>query len=345
MKRLEGVMMKRISVAPMVDVTDRHFRRFCRLLTKKTVLYTEMISAASIIHGDRNKILDFDKIEKPLVLQLAGASAEELREAVAIAEDWDYDAINLNVGCPSDRVSGNDMGAALMAYPEKVAEMVKEMQKATKKPISVKHRIGIDGRDFLPETFDRLVLDEYKDMEHFVSLMKEAGVEDVIVHARIAILAGLSPKANREVPPIRYDEVYRLKKDFPEMFIEINGGIRDVASIEDHLKVVDGVMIGRVSYEDSFILSGMDRILGDKTAGSVSRREVVEGLIEYAETFGDNNRLGFQALKNTLGLFHNKRGSKVWRRLLTPPWPNGYSTKMVLEQALQEIDDEVLDER
>lgn len=337
--------MKKISIAPMVDVTDKHFRMFCRLLTKRAVLYTEMISAASIIHGDRHKILDFNPIEKPLVLQLAGATKEELREAVAIAEDWDYDEINLNIGCPSDRVSGNDMGAALMAYPAKVAEMVKEMKKATSKPISVKHRIGIDGRDFLPETFDRLVLDEYKDMEHFVSLMKEAGVEDLIVHARIAILAGLSPKANREVPPIRYDEVYRLKENFPELFIEINGGIRDIESIKEHLKYVDGVMIGRASYEDSFILAGIDRLLEDEGFQSVSRREVIEGLIEYTERFGDDDKKGYQALKNVLGLFHNKRGSKIWRRLLTPPWPKGYSTKMVLEQALREIDDEVLDER
>nr|WP_300003337.1 tRNA dihydrouridine(20/20a) synthase DusA [Tissierella sp.] len=337
--------MKRISIAPMVDVTDKHFRYFCRLLTKKTVLYTEMISAASIIKGDRSKILDFDPIEKPLVLQLAGATAEELKEAVAIAEDWDYDEINLNIGCPSDRVSGNDMGAALMAYPEKVSQMVKAMKEATDKPISVKHRIGIDGRGFLPDEFSRVVLDEYEDMKHFVELMQEAGVTDLIVHARIAILAGLSPKENRQVPPIRYDEVYRLKKDFPNLFIEINGGIRDVDSICEHLKHVDGVMIGRASYEDSFILSEIDRLLGDERSESTSRREVIEGLIEYVEGFEDGDRRGFQALKNVLGLFHNKRGSKVWRRLLTPPWPKGYSTKMVLEEALREIEDDILDER
>lgn len=336
--------MTRISIAPMVDVTDRHFRYFCRLLTKETFLYTEMITAQAIIHGDRNKLLDFDKIEKPLVLQIAGCKVDEVAEAVKIAEDWDYDEINLNVGCPSDRVSGNDMGAALMAYPDLVAEMVAAMRKETKKPISVKHRIGIDGRNILPDILPRVVLDKYEDMENFVKTVGNAGVNHFIVHARIAILEGLSPKENRDIPPIKYEEVYKLKEDFPQLFIEINGGIRDIESIKEHLNYVDGVMLGRAAYEDSFILSQLDKFIdGGKT--SISRRKVVNGLIDYMDKLKGDNKLEYQALRNTLGLFHNKRGSRIWRQLLTPPWPPGFDAKKVLEKALDEIPDDVLDER
>lgn len=336
--------MKRISIAPMVDVSDKYFRRFCRLLTKKAVLYTEMISAASIIKGDRNKLLDFDKVEKPLVLQIAGCSKEELREAVRIAEAWDYDELNLNIGCPSDRVSGNDMGAALMAYPQRVAEMYKAMRQVTDKPISVKHRIGIDGRGLSLDSPSKVLLDRYEDMYRFVKTLRDAGVSHIQVHARVAILAGLSPKANREIPPLRYEEVYKLKKEFPDVFIEINGGIRDIHSMKDHLKNVDGLMVGRLAYEDSFVLSEIDNLLEGEDQAKVSRRQVIEGLISYGESYKDEKE-GYRGLKNVLGLFHNKRGSKVWRRLLTPPWPRGYTSKMILEQALEEISDEVLDER
>jgi len=167
--------MARISIAPMVDITDRHFRYFCRLLTKKSTLYTEMITSSAIVHGDRNKLLDFDPFEKPIALQLAGWDKEELAEAVKIAEEWDYDEINLNLGCPSDRVSGNMMGAALMAYPEMVAEIIHAMRRETKKPITVKHRIGIDGTNVLPDSLEKVVLDKYEDMERFVKMIAEAG--------------------------------------------------------------------------------------------------------------------------------------------------------------------------
>ncbi|MDP4089532.1 MAG: tRNA dihydrouridine(20/20a) synthase DusA, partial [Bacillota bacterium] len=198
-----------VSIAPMVDKTDRHFRYFSRILTSKALLYTEMITCQAILHGDRNKLLDFSPEEKPVALQIAGSSPEEVYEAVRLAEDWDYDEINLNVGCPSDRVSGNCMGAALMAYPELVHDMLEAMRKATTKPVTVKHRIGIEGRNVLPETFTRTLFDRYEDMVNFVTTIKKAQVDRFIIHARIAILEGLSPKENREIPPLRYDEVYR----------------------------------------------------------------------------------------------------------------------------------------
>lgn len=336
--------MSRISIAPMVDVTDKHFRYFCRLLTKKSLLYTEMITTGNIIHGDRNKVLDFDPFEKPVVLQIAGYDKKEIAEAVKIAEDWDYDEINLNVGCPSDRVSGSQMGACLMAYPDRVAEMVEAMKRETRKRITVKHRIGIDGTNVLPNSLPKIVLDDYKDMEHFVKILTEVGINHLIIHARIAILEGLSPKENREIPPLRYEEVYRLKKDFPQLFIEINGGIRDIESIREHLHYVDGVMLGRVAYENPFILTEVDQFYEGGMVNNISRREIIEGLIDYVERLGRNEKLGYQALKNVLGLFHKKRGSKVWRQLLTPPWPTGYDAKEILKKSLRELPEDVLDE-
>lgn len=337
--------MSRISIAPMVDITDRHFRYFCRLLTKKSILYTEMITSSAIIHGDRNKILDFDSFEKPIALQIAGCDKEEIAEAVKISEDWDYDEINLNVGCPSDRVSGNQMGAALMAYPELVAEIIEAMKKETKKPITIKHRIGIDGTNILSGPLPKVVFNKYEDMERFVRIVAETGVNHFIIHARIAILEGLSPKENRKVPPLRYDEVYRVKEKFPNLFIEINGGIKSIESIREHLRYVDGVMLGRVAYENPFLLTAVDQFSEGGKTNNISRKEIIEGLIGYVARMGHDQRMGYQALKNTLGLFHNKRGSKIWRQLLTPPWEEGYSAKEILDKALLILPEEVLNER
>ena len=337
--------MTRISIAPMVDITDRHFRYFCRLLTKKSMLYTEMITSSAIIHGDRNKILDFNPFEKPIALQVAGCNKKEIAEAVKIAEDWDYDEINLNVGCPSDRVSGNQMGAVLMAYPELVAEIVQAMKSETKKPITVKHRIGIDGTNILTSSLSKVVFDKYEDLEYFVKVLSEVGVKHFIIHARIAVLEGLSPKDNREIPPIRYDDVYRIKKAFPDLFIEINGGIRTIESIKEHLRYVDGVMLGRVAYENPFLLNEVDQFFEGGKINYISRREIIEQLIDYVEHVGEDKRMGQQALKNILGLFHNKKGSKLWRQLITPPWKEGIYAKDVLEMALRMLPEEVLDER
>lgn len=337
--------MARISIAPMLDITDRHFRYFCRILTKKSMLYTEMVTSSAIIHGDRNKLLDFDPFEKPLALQIAGCDKDEIAEAVKIAEDWDYDEINLNVGCPSDRVSGNQMGATLMAYPEKVAEIVEAMKRETKKPITVKHRIGIDGTNVLPSSLLRVIYDKYEDLEHFVKILFDAGVRHFIIHARIAILEGLSPKGNREIPPLRYEDVYRIKRDFPEIFIEINGGIKTIESIREHLKYVDGVMLGRVAYENPFLLTEVDQFFEDGKVNNISRREILEKLMEYVERFGEDQKIGYQALKNTIGLFYNKRGSKLWRQIINPPWEKGVNAKDILKKALELLPEEALDER
>lgn len=337
--------MARISIAPMVDITDRHFRYFCRLLTKKAILYTEMITSSAIIYGDRNKILDFDPVEKPIALQIAGYDKKEMAEAVKIAEDWDYDEINVNLGCPSDRVSGNQMGATLMAYPELVAEIIYAMKRETNKPITVKHRIGIDGTNVLPKDLPKVVLDKYEDLERFVKIIAETGVNHFIIHARIAILEGLSPKENREVPPLRYDEVYRIKKNFPHLFIEINGGIKNINSIKDHLRHVDGVMLGRVAYENPFLLSEVDRFYDNGKVNNVSRREIIEELINYVKKLGEDDKRGYHAIKNTIGLFHNKRGSRIWRQLISPPWEAGYGAKEILERALDLLPEDVLDER
>lgn len=337
--------MARISIAPMVDITDRHFRYFCRLLTKKSMLYTEMITSNAIIYGDRNKLLDFDPIEKPITLQIAGCNAKEIAEAVKIAEDWDYDEINLNVGCPSDRVSGNDMGATLMAYPEQVAEIVQAMQRETKKPVTVKHRIGIDGTNILPDSLSKVVFDKYEDLEDFVKILSQEGIKHFIIHARIAILAGLSPKENREVPPLRYEDVYKIKETFPNLFIEINGGIRTIEAIREHLNYVDGVMLGRVAYENSFLLTQVDQFVEGGKVNNISRGEVIQGLIDYVDRFGEDKRMGQLALKNVLGLFHNQKGSRLWRQIVSPPWGEGIFARDVLEKALKELPDEVLGEK
>ena len=225
-----------ISVAPMVDKTDRHFRNFVRMINKDVQLYTEMITAQAIINGDLEYLLGFEEIQHPIVLQIAATNPKEAFEAVKRAEEYNYDEINLNVGCPSDRVSGNMMGAYLMAFPELVGDIVTAMKKATKKPISIKHRIGIDGKKVLPDSFERTIIDKYEDMLNFVNVTEKAGVNKFIVHSRIAILAGLDPKQNREIPPLRHEEVYRLKKEKPNLHIEINGGIKTIEQIDEHLK-------------------------------------------------------------------------------------------------------------
>lgn len=334
----------RISIAPMVDRTDRHFRYFARLLTKQALLYTEMITAQAIIHGERNMLLDFDVFERPLALQIAGCDAKNIGEAVRIAEKWDYDEINLNVGCPSDRVSGNEMGASLMAYPELVRDIVKSMRANTDKPITVKHRIGIDGHGILPDNFERKLLDKYEDLKRFVHIVQKANVDRFTVHARIAILAGLSPKENREIPPIRYEDVYKLKKDFPHLDIEINGGIKTIKDIEEHLKHVDGVMIGRAAYDNPFMLTEVDKFLEDGEINNISRREVIEGLIYYVEKLDDSIKVQ-NVLKHTMGLFHGVRGSKKWRQIITPPWKEVKNAVDILKEALEVLPEDILDAR
>ena len=325
-------MENKISIAPMVDRTDRNFRNFVRMINKDVLLYTEMITAQAILNGDLDYILGFDEVEHPIALQIAATNPKEAYQAVKIAERYAYDEINLNVGCPSDRVSGNMMGAYLMAFPEEVANIVKAMKDATDKPISIKHRIGIDGKNILPDTFERTLLDKYEDMMNFIHITEKSGVNKYIIHARIAILAGLDPKQNRSIPPLRYDEVYRVKKENPNLHIEINGGVKTVEEIDEHLKHVDSVMLGREIYDNPMILTEFEKYYGSEGKINITRKEIIEKMIHYVENMERKNLRPHLFLMHTHGLFHNVRGSKAWKRAINETNANSETLKKLLKE-------------
>ena len=319
-----------ISIAPMVDRTDRNFRNFVRMINEDVLLYTEMITAQAIINTkDLDYLLGFDIIENPIVLQIAATNPKEAYEAIKIAEKYNYDEINLNIGCPSDRVSGNMMGAYLMAFPEEVVNIVNAMRDATSKPISIKHRIGIDGKNILPDTFKRTLLDKYEDMMNFINITRKAGVNKYIIHARIAVLAGLDPKQNRSIPPLRYEEVYRVKKENPDLHIEINGGITSVEEIDHHLKRVDSAMLGREIYDNPMILTKFGKYYGKEI--NITRKEIIEKMIYYVENMEKQNLRPHLFLMHTHGLFHNVRGSKAWKRAINEPKANSGTLKELLK--------------
>ena len=325
-----NVVNNKISIAPMVDRTDRNFRNFVRMINKDVLLYTEMITAQAILNGDLDYILGFDEVEHPIVLQIAATNPEEAYKAVKIAEKYNYDEINLNVGCPSDRVSGNMMGAYLMAFPKEVANIVKAMKEATGKPISIKHRIGIDGKNILPESFERTLLDKYEDMVNFINTTKEIGVNKYIIHARIAILAGLDPKQNRSIPPLRYDEVYRVKDEYPDLHIEINGGIKSVKEIDEHLNYVDSVMLGREIYDNPMILTEFGKYYEKDI--NITRKEIIEKMIYYVENMEKQQIRPHLFLMHAHGLFHNIRGSKAWKRSINEPKADSATLRELLEK-------------
>ncbi|MBK8013277.1 MAG: tRNA dihydrouridine(20/20a) synthase DusA [Deltaproteobacteria bacterium] len=239
----------RLSVAPMMERTDRHYRYMARLLTRRTLLYTEMVTTWALLHGDRRRLLDYSECERPLALQLGGDNPDDLAQCAVWAEELGYDEVNLNVGCPSERVISGRFGACLMAEPVRVAAIVAAMRARVRIPVTVKHRIGING------------LESYEDLANFVRVVAEAGCARFTVHARIAILGGLSPAENREIPPLRYEDVYRLKSDFPALEIELNGGVRSLDSALSHLQHVDAVMIGRAAYERPILLASADALI------------------------------------------------------------------------------------
>ena len=291
-----------LSIAPMMERTDRHYRYFMRQMTRRTLLYTEMITTAAILHGDREKLLGFSPEEKPLSLQVGGDNPQELAECARIAEDMGYDEINLNVGCPSNRVQNGNFGACLMAQPERVAQAVEAMQKAVDLPVTVKHRIGIDQRD------------RYEDMAHFVRIVSEAGCRHFTVHARKAWLKGLSPKENRNIPPLRYQDVHRLKQEFPHLFIEINGGITTLEQVQEQLKLVDAVMIGRAAYDNPYLFATVDRDLYGEDVTPPTRRKVVEAMLPYID-YWIAKGLKLNAIsRHMLQLFAGKPGTKAWKR-------------------------------
>ncbi|WP_445366502.1 tRNA dihydrouridine(20/20a) synthase DusA [Methylomonas sp. BW4-1] len=295
----------RFSVAPMLDWTDRHCRYFHRTLSRHALLYTEMVTTGAILHGNRGRHLQFSPEEHPLALQLGGSNPADLAECAKIAADYGYDEINLNVGCPSDRVQNGRFGACLMAEPELVAECVAAMREAVSMPVTVKSRIGIDDRD------------SYAELTHFISTVAAAGCETFIVHARKAWLSGLSPKQNRDVPPLRYEVVLQLKQDFPMLNIVINGGIESLDSSLDLLEQLDGVMLGREVYHNPYLLAEVDRRLFNDEHSIPSRQETVLALLPYIEQQLQQGVRLHCITRHMLGLFHGVDGARAWRRHLS----------------------------
>lgn len=295
----------RFCIAPMIDWSDRHCRYFWRLLIKNALLYTEMITTGALLRGDAERFLRFDPSEHPVALQLGGSDPADLAACAKLAEQHGYDEVNLNCGCPSDRVQSGAFGACLMAQPQLVADCIKAMQDACSLRVTIKHRIGIDD------------LDSYEAMAHFVATIAATGCTTFIVHARKAWLSGLSPKENREIPPLRYAEVYRLKQEFSHLNIVLNGGIHDSAACREHLQYVDGVMLGRAAYHNPYLLSTIDRDLFDASAPVPTRAEVIEQLLPYIETEMTRGTTLHHITRHILGLYQGEPGARHFRRILS----------------------------
>jgi tRNA-dihydrouridine synthase A len=291
-----------ISIAPMMDWTDRHCRYFLLLLSPSALLYTEMVTAQAVRHGDRERLLGFDPAEHPVALQLGGSEPEVLAEAARAGADYGYDEINLNVGCPSDRVQSGRFGACLMAEPALVRDCVAAMREVVDLPVTVKSRIGIDEHE------------DYGFLRDFVGTVAESGCDTFVVHARKAILQGLSPKENREVPPLRYEFVYRLKQEFPHLTVVLNGGVRDLEAVRAHLAQVDGVMIGREAYHNPYFLAQLEEALNG--AEPPPREEIMARFTDYMA--GQLNRgVRLSAMtRHVLGLYLGRPGARRWRRQL-----------------------------
>ena len=295
----------RFCVAPMMDWTDRHCRYFHRLLTRRARLYTEMITAPALVHGDVARHLAFDPAEHPVALQLGGSDRRELAHAARLGARYGYDEINLNCGCPSERVQTGSFGACLMAEPALVADCVRAMRDAVPLPVTVKHRIGLDANE------------DYAFVRDFVGTLADAGCEVFIVHARNAILKGLSPKENREIPPLRYETVHRLKRDFPHLVVVLNGGLATQDAIDAELAHVDGVMVGRLAYHEPWFLAGVDAHLFGEPAPASSRDEVVAALARYVEREVARGTSLRAITRHVLGLYHGVPGGRRFRRILS----------------------------
>jgi tRNA-dihydrouridine synthase A len=294
----------RLSVAPMLDWTDKHCRYFYRLMSKHTVLYTEMVTTGAILHGKGN-YLSYNDAEHPLVLQLGGSDVKAMTECAKIAEQYGYDEVNINVGCPSDRVQNGRFGACLMAEPAVIAECVNQMQAATKIPVTVKSRIGIDD------------LDSYEFLHAFIEEVSKADCHHFIIHARKAWLTGLSPKQNRDVPPLNYKRVYQIKKRFPTLEISINGGIKSFIEVNEHLQHIDGVMIGREIYNSPYMLTDADTDIFRSSSTKLTRSDVVDLMVPYInETIKDGGR-AWHVLRHMLGLCNGLAGARKFRQHLS----------------------------
>ncbi|PZO16406.1 MAG: tRNA dihydrouridine(20/20a) synthase DusA [Leptolyngbya foveolarum] len=312
-----------LSIAPMMDRTDRHYRYFMRQITRRTLLYTEMVTSMAIQYGDLERLIGFTPDENPLVLQVGGDDPQQLANCARVAAEFGYREINLNVGCPSDRVQNGNFGACLMAQPERVADAVSAMMAASPLPVSVKHRIGIDD------------IDRYEDMVNFVKVVSATGCRQFSVHARKAWLQGLSPKDNRTVPPLRYSDVHRLKRDFPKLAIEINGGFTTLAQAKTQLTSVDAVMIGRAAYDNPYIFAQADaEVFGDSSAPP-TRHQVVEAMLPYLNHWTQKGVKLHSITRHMLHLFHGQPGSRIWKRYITEHSGQPGADARVVSQALK----------
>jgi len=319
-------MKNKILIAPMMDWTDRHCRYFMRLLSPSARLYTEMVTAAALQYGDAAKLLRFDPDEHPVALQVGGSDPQMMASAAKMGADAGFDEININVGCPSDRVQSGQFGACLMSSPELVASCVEKMRSACTVPITIKTRIGIDDHD------------NYEFLRNFIAVNIDAGCTTFIVHARKAILSGLSPKENRTVPPLNYPRVYRLKKEFPELRIVLNGGVASIDACHEHLQHVDGVMIGRQAYHQPWFLTELEREFGtDPVAGRLTREDAIQQMLPYIEReLADGAELK-HITRHLLGLFAGRPGARAWRRYLSEHAHLSGAGVEVLQHALAKL--------
>ncbi|MFI0416118.1 MAG: tRNA dihydrouridine(20/20a) synthase DusA [Candidatus Thiodiazotropha sp.] len=299
------MIVRRLCIAPMLDWTDRYCRYFLRLISKHVVLYTEMVTTGALLHGNRARFLDFDPTEHPLALQLGGSDPQALAECAKLGSHRGYDEINLNVGCPSDRVQSGRFGACLMMTPGVVGDCVKAMRDSVTIDVTVKHRIGVDERD------------SYQELCDFVGTVSDAGCRTFIVHARKAWLQGLSPKQNREIPPLSYGTVHNLKHDFPDLEIIINGGITNLDQVGEQLAQVDGVMIGREAYHNPWILAEADHLIFGQPDSTLTRHQVVESLIPFVEQELSEGTPINRITRHILGPFQGQPGARMWRRTLS----------------------------
>ena len=297
-------MNRKVSVAPMMDCTDKHERFFLRLISKNVLLYTEMIVSEAIDRGDKNKLLSFNLNEKPVALQLGGSTPKLLSSASKIGEEFGYDEINLNLGCPSKKVQNNKFGACLIKEPNLVADCLNEMQSKIKLPVTVKTRIGYDD------------VEDYENLFNFINLLKSTGVKTFIIHARKAILGKFTPKQNLNIPPLKYEMVYKLKEDFKDLEIIINGGVASIDQVKNHLNKVDGVMVGRSIYHSPYMLADIEKEIFNNH-NVLSRQEVIKELVPYVKQEIKKGTRMNQIMRHTLGLFHGKNGSSFWKRYLS----------------------------
>ena len=315
---------RRVSIAPMMDRTDRHDRFFLRLISPSVLLYTEMITTGAILHGDRDRFLRFDSAEHPVALQLGGAGSADLARCAEIAAEYGYDEVNLNVGCPSDRVQNARFGACLMKEPDVVAAGVSAMRRAVDLPVTVKTRIGVDDRD------------SWDDFVRFIDTVAGGGCDTFIIHARKAWLQGLSPKENREIPPLSYETVYRLKHRYPEFSITINGGITSIDETAEHLEHVDGVMIGRAAYESPWLLAEIEQaVFGGNTPAS--REIVLDRYIDYIDREMAAGTPFYVMARHVLGLYQGVRGARAWRRHISENGPRAGATGQILREAAENV--------